>query len=154
MGAKRGTPAERLWRRVIIDQPDECWPWTGRRIPGWHGQINVSGVAVLTHRLAWELTNGPVPDGLFVLHTCDNPPCCNPGHLFLGTRADNSADMKSKGRQTHGEKNPRAVLTWEQVVAMRSIGQAVPTKDLAGMMGVSPRTVRDVLEGRTWQTTP
>ena len=94
--------ANRLW--LNIDQlggPEACWPWLGKQRYGY-GQIWASGRLVLAHRLVWELTLGPIQPGLCVLHRCDNPPCCNPAHLFLGTKADNVADMMAKGRHAAG----------------------------------------------------
>jgi len=90
---------ERFWEKVDVRGPDECWPWTRKHNPKGYGQFRKDKM-VQAHRMAWELTNGPIPDGLDVLHTCDNPPCCNPHHLFLGTNDDNMRDMNSKGR--HG----------------------------------------------------
>lgn len=93
--------AKRLWTKVDQRGPDECWPWTGRwrvRDYGMLGRGSRNDGAVLAHRAAWEVTHGPVPEGLCVLHSCDNPPCCNPAHLFLGTQADNMRDMAAKRR--------------------------------------------------------
>lgn len=75
-----------------------CLEWTACSTPAGYGNIRNGASVVLAHRVAWELVNGPIPDGISVLHHCDNPPCCNVDHLFLGTHADNSADMISKGR--------------------------------------------------------
>jgi len=72
--------------------------WSGSRGRDGYGSIHVGPQTILTHRLAWELAHGPIPDGLCVLHHCDNPPCCNPAHLWLGTPADNAADRDAKGR--------------------------------------------------------
>jgi hypothetical protein len=106
--SRREATARRLWARVERGQPDECWEWQGARSDGRkpyerrygiiRRSVDEGGGRVATHRLAWEVTNGPVPDGLQVLHSCDNPPCCNPAHLWLGTHADNMADMARKGR--------------------------------------------------------
>jgi hypothetical protein len=82
-----------------------CDEWTGLRDEQGYGRVYVSGRgAVRAHRLAWETAYGPIPDGLCVLHTCDNPPCRNVEHLFLGTRTDNAADRESKGRNGNAAK--------------------------------------------------
>lgn len=98
------TLAERLWARVDKSGGDDaCWPWSGSRHRAGHGQIGVGGNRLAyAHRVAWELTNGPIAEGLCVCHKCDNPPCCNPAHMFLGTRAQNLDDMWNKRR---GKKN-------------------------------------------------
>ena len=97
MTVSRKTPSERLHAR-LVEQPNGCLEWTGAKGHKGYGQI-WSGKQIRTHRLAWELANGPIPDGIHVLNHCDNPPCCNPEHLFLGTNADNVADKITKGRQ-------------------------------------------------------
>lgn len=94
---------ERFWAKIDKRGPDECWEWLGSRKDKGYGQVqrtDESGRKVLSsHRLAWEIANGPIPTGLFVCHHCDNPPCCNPAHLWLGTCRDNIHDMHAKGRQ-------------------------------------------------------
>jgi hypothetical protein len=108
--------SERLWSRVV-QQPNGCREWQGALSDGY-GVISDRGKQLGTHRVAWKLTNGPIPDGLHVLHHCDNPPCCQTeptegypeGHLFLGTPLDNTQDMSAKGRnhfraQTHCPQN-------------------------------------------------
>ncbi len=91
---------DRLWSRVVL-RPRGCWLWTGARRRDGYGTIWFNGRPEAVHRVAWMLSNGPIPDGLFVCHTCDNPPCCRPSHLFLGTPADNTRDSVTKGRHVN-----------------------------------------------------
>lgn len=83
--------------------------WTGGLSPSGYGRIKVAGKYLRVHRVAYELFVGPIPAGLIVMHTCDNPPCCNPAHLKPGTNAENSADMVAKGRQRNGPGGARGV---------------------------------------------
>lgn len=86
----------RFWSKVLIG--NECWEWQAACHRHGHGMFALRGRMHYAHRVAWELWYGPVPDGLFVLHRCDNPPCARPDHLFLGTQTDNMADAFQKGR--------------------------------------------------------
>ena len=91
------SPADERLRARLVEKPNGCLEWTGATVNGY-GSISVNGRVKRTHRFAWELTHGNIPDGMVICHKCDNPPCCNPEHLFLGTQADNIADMMAKGR--------------------------------------------------------
>lgn len=89
----------RFWSKVDCRGPDDCWPWKSAAVSSYgYGVLNIKNKVHSSHRLAWELTHGPIENGLHVLHRCDNAPCCNPAHLFLGTHQDNMADMNAKGR--------------------------------------------------------
>ena len=96
-----GTLEERLFGR-LVPAADGCLEWPGQRDKNGYGMIWNGHGPRRTHRLAWELTNGAAPAGMQVLHRCDNPPCCNPEHLFLGTPKDNVVDMMAKGRDRFG----------------------------------------------------
>lgn len=107
------------------------------------------------HRVAWALCHGSLP-ALHVLHRCDVPLCVNPVHLFLGTQADNMADMQAKGRRHRlpGETNPNAKLSASQVIAIKALEGVVPVQDLAQRHGVRAQTVLDIYKGRTWRHLP
>ena len=90
-----------FWFRV--DKRQDCWLWLGSVNNYGYGTLGHNKKVILAHRYAWEITNGAIPDGLLVCHSCDNPPCVNPDHLFLGTHTDNLNDCISKGRFTAGK---------------------------------------------------
>lgn len=101
-GLRQMTMAERLWPRVVVDA-NFCWVWMGARARFGHGSMTIEGRRRSPHQIAWLLAHAVIPDGLQVLHRCDVPACINPDHLFLGTQADNMADMRSKGRGFIGD---------------------------------------------------
>jgi hypothetical protein len=143
---------ERFWEKVNRDGPNECWEWTASRFAlGSYGQFD----SQCAHRIAWELTHGPVPVGLFVCHSCDNPPCCNPGHLFIGTPADNTADMIGKNRSGgpgRGEQHPNARLTADVVRTIRQRAGAGETQaSLASEFGVGAAHMNRIVHRKTWR---
>ena len=140
----------RLSAKVIIGKtPDECWGWSGTtNLDGYGGIRARDGKKMLAHRASWIVHRGPIPDGLDVLHHCDNPPCTKPDHLFLGTQVDNAADMVAKGR----ESRPSARLLPEQVVAIRArIFQGETQASLAREFGVVGQTINEIATRRNWR---
>ena len=93
---------ERFWAKV--EKTDWCWIWTGARSQFGYGNLTTNGKQENAHRVSWEIHFGPIPDGMRVLHACDNPPCVRPFHLFLGTQKDNNRDRETKGRGNHPTK--------------------------------------------------
>ena len=154
-----GTPTlrRRFWAKVV--KGPGCWGWTGSVQSRGYAVISVSeerGDNRPAHRLSWELHYGSIPDGVFVLHHCDNRTCTRPDHLFLGTAKDNTADMFAKGRQGDtglvGERNGRAKLTEDDVRTIRReyVKDGVTPRRLATRFGVTPTTIHWTAQGRNW----
>lgn len=136
----------RLFRRANLDGPNGCWEWTGRRDDSGYGVINEDGKPVAVHRVSYETFVGPIPPGLLACHTCDNPPCFRPDHLFAGTHAENMRDMASKGRGRHVTNSH---LTEEQARAI--IADARSDREIGETYGVHPSTVWYIKSGRSWK---
>jgi hypothetical protein len=150
-------PVARFWSHVVKhSDPSQCWGWAGSTSQAGYALIVHMGQSILAHRLAWEIHFGPIPEGMFVCHKCDNPPCCNPHNLFLGTRSENSLDMHHKGRArvAKGAANGHALLSDDDVQKIRRLyAFRVPgrtAKAIAKIYGVSSGAIFDVVNGRTW----
>ena len=142
-----------FWSRVSVGAQVVCWPWTGCVLPKGYGVITFHQRSLYAHRVAYSLTFGVSLVDLCVLHTCDNPRCCNPDHLFLGTDADNVADMHGKGRTAVGGMLPQTRLTADDVRAIRVRFATcnVSGRALAREYGVAHETMRAITSGRTWK---
>lgn len=142
MAVADSTLEQRFWAKV--DRSGDCWLWTGCG-SGGYGQFRYKGPMVYAHRVAWEQANGPIPDGLDVLHRCDTPRCVNVGHLFLGTHLDNMTDMVAKGRV--GRK-----LDAAQVLAIRADPRT--SREVAPDYGVGARQIRRIRARDDWSHLP
>lgn len=150
---------KRFWDKVDIKSANECWPWKGwcrRNKYGVYG-ILVGGASRSfdTHRVAYYLANGEIPEGMCVCHSCDNPPCCNPNHFFLGTQTDNMSDMVKKGRNIKGEKVNFAKLKAPQVIGIRELYRKGHTQEHIGSLYKTSRVnVCRIVNYMSWKHLP
>lgn len=151
-GGRNRIPIElRFWTKVDKRGPNGCWLWTATTNQKGYGRIRHNRKLQSAHRVSYELCIGPVPDGLFVLHRCDNPRCVNPTHLFLGTNDENMADKASKGRQSrlHGDRNPNVKITAADAQAIKQ--STATRRELARRYGVCEGHVSHIRAGRSWR---
>jgi hypothetical protein len=164
-------PAAFFWTKVDKNGPNGCWLWTDACNSTGYGHFTFYPYRqVAAHRFSYELTHGPIPDGLFVCHSCDNRRCVNPDHLFLGTCADNMRDAHAKGRYRtgddhnsrlhpeslrRGEDHPHAKLTTEAVILIRQdYASGITRKALAARYGVSVDAIARVVRHQLWRHVP
>ena len=134
---------------------DACIEWPKGRDPKGYGITSIGGKQLRVHRVAYEWAFGFIPDGLCVMHQCDNPPCINPGHLFVGTHQDNKADAVLKGRHAHGETGGHARLTEAQVLEIRAReASGEHTLALAKEFGVNGKSISMICNGDRWRHLP
>lgn len=145
--------AARFWRKVRKAGPGECWAWTGSKLPNGRGQVHLrwegkNNVRRFAYVVAWELTHGPVADGVRVCHRCDNPNCCNPSHLFLGTQAENIRDCALKGRRNAFGQQKLQIPQVREIRALAALGMR--HTDLAANFGIARNTVSQIVARVSW----
>lgn len=149
------SPADfvRFWSNVRTGDIDSCWEWTAGKSSDGYGCFSLKGKPIPASRIAYFLAYGCDPEGFFVRHTCDNPPCCNPRHLLTGTPADNSMDRNIRGRTTKGRDVHTAQLTEADVLRIRATPRA-EWRALAAELGRPYVTVYSAAIGRSWKHLP
>lgn len=148
--------AERLWSRVKKGEPDQCWEWQGARNRNGYGTLMVRRQKWLAHRLSWNIAHGTAaPSDKVVCHRCDNPACVNPGHLWLGTQAENLRDMIEKGRGKYvvprnnvGARNPMSKLSDDQVREIRKLAGSMSQREIGRLFGVGQDQISRIISGK------
>ena len=163
---------KRFWEKVKKLGEDDCWEWQGNRLKTGYGKFKVvvergKYKQEMAHRISFRLSKGPIPSGLIVCHTCDNPPCVNPNHLWVGTHADNSRDRDAKGRgRFFGEKHGMSKLTPSDVLEIRKLyvesRERYPTlrgrknglsqREIGEMFGVSQTQISRIIHNKRWRS--
>lgn len=152
---------ERFWSKVDKRGPDDCWPWKGATGQSGYGQLRrtSSRKLVCTHRMAIEIATDTNLDSLWALHKCDNPPCCNPKHLYAGTRSDNMRDVverhRIKPRDQRGEKGGRAKITNDDVrLIVKMIRDGLNNKEIAKVFGLTHSMISAIRLKKAWSHIP
>lgn len=154
------TTEKRFWAKVDkTGGADSCWPWMAGTTNGGYGLFRAGRVRIRAHRYSYELVNGPIAANLCACHRCDNPPCVNPAHLFIGTPADNVADCIAKGRFSiatgfrGGVPPPNSKLRGADVLLIRSrfAKGNVAVRELAEETGISKSQIYDIINRKCWQ---
>ena len=148
----------RFWEKVDKSNKDGCWLWTANTKHSGYGQFHGAKGPMSASRYAYLSVNGPLLEGELVMHTCDNPPCCNPAHLKKGSYYDNSLDMIQKGRDRkrgpRGERSSKSKLTASQVIEIRSRYPAERITKLGPIFGVSPNSIWRIITRQSWDHLP
>jgi len=154
------TLEEKFWEKVNKKGKDDCWEWLAGRNHKNYGNFYVSignskDKHWIAHRMAWKLTYGEIPKGLHICHHCDNPPCVNPNHLWIGTNKDNILDASRKGRlvrKIRGEDHHKSKLTEKEVIEIKHIRKETGLSfiKIGKMFNVHPTTIGYIMRGRTW----
>ncbi len=148
---------KRFFSKFSRKGDDDCWIWTGSRLPKGYGSFSVNRIRKNAHRVSWTIHYGEIPSGMLVCHKCDNPPCVNPYHLFIGTNQDNVNDKMNKGRQrwttVKGAQHYKAILTEKDVLKIRKMysTKKYSSFQLAELFQVSRGCIDGVVYNKTWK---
>jgi hypothetical protein len=148
---------QRFWSKVKLSTASDCWLWIGSTKECGYGQFKFKGKPTPSHRMAYELVKGPVPEGLVVCHSCDVRACCNPDHLWVGTQAENLQDAKAKGRVSNvtpdkGENHKLSKLSNQdraEIITLKAEGRSY--RGLARLFSVSSTTIHEICNGKSYK---
>lgn len=151
MGIKN--KSEDVWKRIYKRNENDCWEWEGYKDKDGYGTIHLEYKTRRVHRIVYELTYGSIPNRLYVLHKCDNPSCCNPNHLFIGTVQDNSDDQKRKRRTTVGDKHGRSKLTEKNILEIKRLYNTGDyyQSDLGKLFNISHQEISRIINNKRWR---
>lgn len=147
---------KRFWKKVCIKSKDECWEWVASIDTCGYGRFAFRKILLSAHRFAWTISFGKIPISMQVLHTCDNPSCCNPGHLFLGTHQDNMIDRNNKGRSkggsNKGEENPRSRFKVKDIFKIRKmLKKGYKQKEISLIFNTSQAVISGIKTKKYWR---
>lgn len=156
---------QRFWSKVSKAGPDDCWPWNGANTSSdsthgrGHGRIRYMGKLLMAHHMSWMIAGNVLPENKYLLHTCDNPRCVNPNHLYVGTIQDNTDDMRQRGREKYasiGEDNPSAKITETIVIQILSLYwiDGYSQQAIADHIGIDQTTISRIIRRDTWSFVP
>ena len=140
------TLIERFWK--YVEKSHGCWHWKGGK--DWD-RYGIFSSSIKAHRFSYKLHNGEIPKGLSVLHSCDNPSCVNPEHLFLGTHRDNMKDRYNKNRQAKGESNGNSKLTEKDVLEIKRLKGVMTLKEIGKIYSVDLSVIGNIFNNKIWK---
>lgn len=142
--------ATRFWEKV--NKTESCWLWTGALLKTGYGSIRINNKSVRAHRVAYELSVGKIPDGMIILHSCDNPLCVNPSHLRIGNKRENMADAIERGQHKTGERHAKSKLSNNDVATIRAaLSAGVTGRYLAKKFSVDETTISHIKSSKSWK---
>jgi len=142
-----------VWKKIDIKDKDDCWDWNGAKDKDEYGRMSINCILKYSHRIVYEETHGSIPSGLYILHKCNNPSCCNPNHLYIGTQYTNAKQMVFEHRQARWNRNGQAKLNKDGVLKIRflySTGE-YSCGDLGKIFGISRQQIYRIIKNKNWK---
>ena len=149
---ERPSAEERFWKFVNKETGSDCWFWTGYKSNTFYGSMKINKQNIRAHRFSYELHYGKIPEGLVVMHSCDQPSCVNPYHLSVGTHADNTRDKINKNRQPRGSSIFNSLITEEEVIQIKNdLNKGMKQIEISKKYQIAYHIICDIKTGRSWK---